>query len=270
MEGDADKAEVHLVFFDQDTKAGKKLIQGYAEAIGPTRRPNTFFVNMDVKDLIKEYRVDIIVSPANCLGFMDGGIDMVYMQLFPGIQEKVQAAIASYAIETALGRKVLPIGSCRLVATCDVRTPYLACVPTMFLPENITTTRNVYHAMRGLLECCERIRTTIPARVWPNNRVVVAIPCLGTGVGCMSGQQSGEQVAEAIGDHTAGKPFITEEMRARGVDWHPKSLGSLHPVLTLMACPQPNNYANTEINPDARPEDLVKRIELRSATMGYQ
>lgn len=249
--------ELHLVFFDQDNERGHALIEAYQIRISVVARPNTFFVNMDVDDLIRDYQIDVIVSPANCLGFMDGGIDMVYMSLFPGIQERVQSAIAKYNQETALGRKVLPIGSCELVPTGNVATPLLACVPTMFLPGNICGTQNVYHAMRGLLLCCERA-VSKPGLVLKKNRLVVAIPCLGTGIGQLSGGESGDQIARAMRDHAAGLELVTDEMRARNVVLLETRAPSV--VLSGMACAQPNNYANTEIQPDADPKELVKRI----------
>lgn len=250
--------EVNLIFFDHDNDK----IAAYEKHVMSTQEwPfNVHCIKQDVKDLLKLLDVQIIVSPANSLGFMDGGIDMVYMQLFPGIQQRVQEAIATYDIETNLGRKVLPIGSCKLVRTLDHKTPMLACVPTMFLPENITQTHNVYWATRGLLLSIERLRN----RQWPNNRINVAIPCFGTGVGQMTGEEAGSQVAEALRDHDpTGESFITEEMQNRGVKWKTQP-DDPNVVLSGMACRQPTNYANMEIDPDTAPEDLIKRVECRS------
>ena len=55
------------------------------------------------------------VSPANSLGYMDGGIDKAYMGMFENIQQKVQKRIAwlskTYRKSSKLGRPYLPIGS---------------------------------------------------------------------------------------------------------------------------------------------------------------
>ena len=43
------------------------------------------------------------MSPANSLGFMDGGIDAAYMTMFLGVQADVQAKIRSLGKQTVLG-----------------------------------------------------------------------------------------------------------------------------------------------------------------------
>ena len=122
---------VHLLFFDHTEKS----IKSYEKQIKiDTPEYKSAFVCSDVKDLVKEYAITFIVSPANSLGFMDGGIDMIYMEMFPGIQKTVQDEISKFNITTALGRKVLPIGSNIIVKTNNTQTPYLCCCPTMFLP----------------------------------------------------------------------------------------------------------------------------------------
>lgn len=60
--------------------------------------------------------------------------------------------------------------------------------------------------------------------------------------------------------------LITDEMHGRGVERHPDS--PPFPVLTKMACPQRPSYATAEI--DTSVDELLVRIEARSATMGYQ
>lgn len=74
-----------LLFFDHS----KYKIDEYSRIITDNELLDMYFLEKDVQDLIKEYKIDVIVSPANSLGFMDGGIDMYYMQMFPGIQDRV-------------------------------------------------------------------------------------------------------------------------------------------------------------------------------------
>jgi O-acetyl-ADP-ribose deacetylase (regulator of RNase III) len=155
----AAQVELALLFFDYSNK-----IDDYREIIGEqfTGRAgdgvsiHTYFVKTDVRELVKEYNINCIVPPANSLGFMDGGIDMFYMQMFPGIQNIVQDRIKTFDITTALGRYVLPIGSAMLVKTGNEKCPLLVCVPTMFLPEDIAMTRNVYWAFTGLLNLAKQ------------------------------------------------------------------------------------------------------------------
>jgi O-acetyl-ADP-ribose deacetylase (regulator of RNase III) len=134
-------------------------------------------------------------SPANSFGFMDGGIDRVYSEIFPGIQKTVQSKIKHFNLETSLGRFYLPIGSSIIVSTGNrepSRTRLLACVPTMFFPSNIQGTDNVYWATIGLLRMLQRMGLDV--------NLTVAIPCFGTGVGMMSPKDAASQVAKALND----------------------------------------------------------------------
>jgi O-acetyl-ADP-ribose deacetylase (regulator of RNase III) len=212
------------VFFDHNSLN----VEAFKRILGESE--SRFFIDCDVRDLVNDYRITVIVSPANSFGFMDGGIDKVYMELFPGIQTRVQDRIKQFNITTSLGRSVLPIGSALLVSTRDNKCPFLACVPTMFFPEKISETRNVYWSMLGLL-------ILIECSLSEMKDVVVAIPCFGTGVGKMTPEAAAEQTREAIEQFT--KITISQDMR--------QTIKKTYAyVLKKMACPQPNTYANTE------------------------
>jgi len=186
--------KLSLLFFDHSDK-----IEDYRRIINEKTIKTTsitietYFVKSDVRDLVKKFKVDCIVSPANSIGFMDGGIDMFYMQMFPGIQNDVQDRIKTFGITTVLGRYALPVGSAMLVKTKDKQTPLMMCVPTMFLPRDIRGTKNVYWAMRGLLKLAV-------SSFNKESRIVLAIPCFGTGVGRMTGEASAQQINEALQD----------------------------------------------------------------------
>lgn len=92
------------------------------------------------------------VSPANSLGFMDGGIDYVLSRImFPDIQRKVKAHILSKSYKTLLGRPYLPIGQAVIVETQFPGVNLIA-APTMWLPQDVRQTHNAYHAMYAILE----------------------------------------------------------------------------------------------------------------------
>lgn len=218
---------IHLLFFDHTDEN----IKAYNEHISiDTSQYKSAFVCSDVKELVKEYAVTFILSPANSLGFMDGGIDMIYMQMFPGIQDRVQSQIAKFNIQTALGRKVLPIGSNILVKTNDTDTPYLCCCPTMFLPGSIGEADNVYWAFIGLLQTLKHYISV--------EKLVVAIPCLGTGVGRMKATHSAQQIQRAFDDFIGNKIVYN----ARIVADSPKGF-----VIDRFEAVQESTYANTEI-----------------------
>lgn len=269
--------ELDLLFFDHSDK-----IEAYRSTIGETYSVDgvpvkCHFLQSDVKDLVRDFRVDCIVSPANSLGFMDGGIDMVYMQLFPGIQKIVQDRIKTFDITTALGRPVIPIGSAMLVNTGSDLVKLLACVPTMFLPEDITPTRNVYWATRGLLKLCRASFFPSAPTGEESYRVVVAVPCMGTGVGKLTGEASAQQVKEALQDIAAGSKAIAQQPKTYlWTDQNGAPPRHAY-ILTNFACPQPENYANTEIQHTDAKEIQVRvegtgdaGIEKRAATLGFQ
>ena len=112
---------INLLFFDHNahhTEVYEKYITFASDDF------ECYFTTGDVRKVCEQLAITIIVSPANSLGFMDGGIDMMYMQMFPGIQTTVQDTIKTFNITTALGRYVLPIGSAILVETGDEKIPY--------------------------------------------------------------------------------------------------------------------------------------------------
>lgn len=213
-----------IIFFDLNND----FVEAYKTTIGEDKQ-SIYFMTTDVQDLVRDYNITVLVSPANCFGFMDGGIDMVYMAMFPGIQNKVQDRMKTFKITTPLGRHAIPIGSAMLVPTGNKQCPLLACVPTMFLPEKIIGTKNVYWAMRGLL--------TLIDSCFENKKVVVAVPSFGTGVGKMSAVESATQVKNALEDHEReGLTVKTKTSTQRNYAY----------VLNQMACPQPDTYANKE------------------------
>lgn len=195
----------------------------------------TDFVCIDFNDLIKKYRISCIVSPANSLGFMDGGIDAVFMKWFPGIQKTVQGKIKEHNLKTALGRYCLPVGSAQIVGTNSRFCPLLISAPTMFLPEDIRETRNAYYAFLAILFVLKRWMTY--------DNIVIAVPGLGTGIGKLSGKKFGAQVQQAFED------FFNKTFQEIYKDPEIKLLAHETDrfVLNKIPCDQPKNYANTEI-----------------------
>jgi O-acetyl-ADP-ribose deacetylase (regulator of RNase III) len=225
-----------LLFFDNDAK----LIDAYRNNITTASDIPVQFVEIDVREITKTYNVTVIVSPANSIGFMDGGIDIFYMQLFPGIQDRVQNRIKSFDITTHLGRYYLPIGSAVLVNTNDETCPLLACVPTMFLPDDIRGLDNVYWGIRGLLRLLDTSITI--------GDILVAIPCMGTGVGKLSGETSAKQVNDAIIDHCRYRKG-DKDVKMHNVVNAKEIEGFKHAyVLSECATKQRNSYQNTELN----------------------
>jgi O-acetyl-ADP-ribose deacetylase (regulator of RNase III) len=141
---------------------------------------------------------DAVVSPANSYGFMDGGIDGVYMWHFgDDIQIRVRRQIFDHHHGEIL------VGQADVVATENVRTPYLIFAPTMRVPMNLSETVNPYLAARaifllvkdGVFKSGEYTGQKISERI-----ETIALPGLGTGVGKVSFDTCARQVRSAIDD----------------------------------------------------------------------
>lgn len=166
-----------------------------------------------------------VVSPANSLGFMDGGVDYPLSRvMFPGVESALKAEIARRGELDLLGRPHLPIGEALAVPT---GTPgvVLVSAPTMWLPQDVRGTHNAYHATYAALRAasaagCER----------------VIFPGMCTGCGRMAPEESMGQVAQACRDVDAGRPprWSREEIVAE----------------------QPRNYMNTEFRPPGDAEEI--------------
>lgn len=121
-----------------------------------------------------------VVSPANSYGFMDGGIDQMYLSFFGrGIEDRVREAVLSRP------EGYLPVGASLLIPTGHLAIPNLVLAPTMLMPERVETA-NAYRAMRAVL----RIMNTANLRE-------VFCPGLGTGVGSIPPQEAAKMMADA-------------------------------------------------------------------------
>jgi O-acetyl-ADP-ribose deacetylase (regulator of RNase III) len=89
---------------------------------------------------------DAIVSPANSFGYMDGGIDAVYLQHFgPEMAGRLRTLLK------AAWDGELPVGCAAIVETGDRAIPYLVSAPTIRVPMDVSETVNAYLAFRAAL-----------------------------------------------------------------------------------------------------------------------
>ena len=78
------------------------------------------------KGSILDAECDAVVSPANSYGFMDGGLDAVYMDYFScDIQMRVRRQIYEYHSGELI------VGCADIVETDDKKIPFLIAAPTM-------------------------------------------------------------------------------------------------------------------------------------------
>lgn len=134
---------------------------------------------------IPDVKCDAVVSPANSFGFMDGGIDAVYLKYF-GIE--LQEAVQKVINERYTGE--LLVGQAEFVETGHNQIPYLIVAPTMRVPTILQDTVNIYLGARAIFLLLRR----------HPNISTVAFPGMGTGVGRVSPAVCAHQLRVAIDD----------------------------------------------------------------------
>jgi O-acetyl-ADP-ribose deacetylase (regulator of RNase III) len=132
-----------------------------------------------------EVAENTVVSPANALGFMDGGIDAAFRSFFGAeVEDRVREAISRRP------EGHLPIGASLVVSTGNERIPHMIVATTMLSPEAIDR-QNCYRAMRAVLR--------IAAAREDVGRAVYC-PGLGTGVGQTIPAEAAQEMAQAYSD----------------------------------------------------------------------
>ncbi|WP_024876615.1 macro domain-containing protein [Saccharomonospora piscinae] len=133
-----------------------------------------------------------VVSPANGLGWMRGGIDAVYAQAFPDVEQQVRSTILAYH-----GGE-LPIGEAVVVPTGEIAPEWLISAPTMRRPGERLPADSVHPYLAakavfllwrdGQFEYGTRFRDVVET---------IAMPGLGTGTGGVSPATCARQVTAA-------------------------------------------------------------------------
>src|SRR5262249_17533085 len=131
--------------------------------------------------------VDAVVSPANCFGFMDGGIDRAYSERFGWhVQARLREAIArDWDGE-------LPIGLALIVESGAADIRFVVAAPTMRAPVSVAQTLNAYLSFRAALRAVRRLNEQRPGSIRS-----VACPGMGTGTGEMPAGTCAKQMRAA-------------------------------------------------------------------------
>jgi len=132
------------------------------------------------------------VSPANSYGWMRGGIDAVYAQTFPSLEQHVRSAVLAYH-----GGE-LPVGQAVIVPTDASAPAWLISAPTMRSPGELLPPDTVhpYLAARAVFKMWRygRLEDERPVRAVVST---IAMPGLGTGVGGVPAAVCARQVMAA-------------------------------------------------------------------------
>jgi len=131
------------------------------------------YVEIKEGDILSE-GCDILVSPANSFGFMDGGIDLHYRNFFGmELETRVKNEIINYRDGE------LPVGDALTVPTMNEKFQWLMVLPTMRTPTILRPSDpNIYLAAK-------RLAWSIKGWMNEGRDKIIAVPGLGTGVGKM-------------------------------------------------------------------------------------
>lgn len=160
---------------------------------------------------------DAVVSPANSFGFMDGGIDFIYMDYFgKDIQLKVRRQIFDHH------HGELIVGNADIVETGDSKIPYLIAAPTMRVPMVLHDSVNAYLAARAVFILVTSGIFTSGAKTGEkisDHVKTVAMPGLGTGVGNITSKVCALQVRTAI-NHILLRQYVMPKSWAEASENH--------------------------------------------------
>src|SRR5262249_2742406 len=94
---------------------------------------------------ILDLQCDAVVSPANSFGFMDGGIDGLYLDFFG---HEIQARVRRQIFDYHDGELI--VGNADIVETAHTQIPFLIVAPTMRVPMVLHDSVNPYLAARAV------------------------------------------------------------------------------------------------------------------------
>jgi O-acetyl-ADP-ribose deacetylase (regulator of RNase III) len=181
-----------------------------------------------------EEQKKVYVSPANSLGFMDGGIDIALStKIFPEIDIKVRQVIQEIGRTSSIRRKYFPVASAMFIP-CENRLKTaigMISAPTMLRPQNITSTQNV-------LRTTQAVRLLLD-KLFAEEDIRVVFTSMGCGYGKMSAQESFRQILSGFFDTTT---FPQTDVAAENAHEHAIFVHRSY----VSAEFQPDTYENSE------------------------
>ncbi len=154
---------------------------------------NPYVVNAMAKYFAKETNCEFLlgdildfgggtlISPANSIGNMDGGIDKIYSDAFPDVEDR----LIKYIRENHGGK--LDIGEAQIVQTQNNIFPYIIFSPTIERPGDIATRKNIFLASRAIFSEVIKYNSKVQS---PQNIDRLLIPGLGTYYGGLDPESS--------------------------------------------------------------------------------
>ncbi len=132
---------------------------------------------------IKDLQYDVVISPANSFGELQGGIDMAYYINLGrnDLQEYIYNIIkTNYHGEILIGQYcIVNLQKMQMQKFKEIRYTkpnYLVLAPTMTVPMNLVNSRNAYYYMYAVLSCMDVLLEKTAMRT-----VMCPVPCIGVG-----------------------------------------------------------------------------------------
>ena len=144
---------------------------------------------------ILDFPGDAVVSPANSFGYMNGGIDRIYLFRFG---DALVVRLQNLLAEQFGGE--LPVGQAVIVQTGDAAIAYLVSAPTMREPEDVSGTQNAYLAFRAVLRAVHSHNDNLAGTGATRIRTVLC-PGLATGTGKMPVDVCAAQMRRAYDEY---------------------------------------------------------------------
>lgn len=161
-----------------------------------------------IQSYIPKKKTVFYVSPANSLGFMDGGIDKILSRiLFSGIEPIVISSIIKHGKRNINSQPYLPIGSSIILKTSSIEphilhlNTFLVVAPTMLVPQNVENTNNCYYATMATL-----YNIFINSNFTDCEVIFTSMCC---GYGNMTAENSLNQFLKGVKDFHNYKPFYS-------------------------------------------------------------
>jgi O-acetyl-ADP-ribose deacetylase (regulator of RNase III) len=157
----------------------KALVEAWKETFKPF--PEVISIQGD----FFSQSADVMVSPANSFGIMDGGLDLAIRNQ---LGDRVESLVQKQIIEESHGE--LPVGLAVIVPTSHQQWPFLVCAPTMRVPEDVSKTLNSYLSFRATLLAIRKYNDS------SNGQKINTLVCpgLATGIGKMPARKCAAQM----------------------------------------------------------------------------
>lgn len=187
-----DNNSINTFFIDNNVEVIRALVEQFSKKQDLIDNSIIKFIVGDIFEPIGNDSSDkyyTLVSPANSKGNMDGGIDLIYREKFPNIEDRLSRFIQNNHAGT------LQIGEAQIIPTDDTKYPHIIFSPTINNPGDLATYNSVYQAVMATYREAHKFNREIGSRI-PHIRNLL-IPGFGTLYGNLPYSDSARAMCDA-------------------------------------------------------------------------